>query len=204
MEEQVVHANLPAATLQYLSKLRKQSQELQNRVKYHPCRRFLKKDFTRQIIMDCRKTPAVDLKTRLGLRQWNPIISQEQSVLPKIVTLFAAEEIILHYNVLGYTVDAYFPKHKLGIEVHEQGHNDRPIDYEEERQKAIEKELGFKFIRIDPSKEGFDIYSELGKTQSCITKSTKKLTEESHKDSLIDNLLKTVPEPKFKKENSII
>ena len=41
-------------------------------------------------------------------------MTQEQSVLTKIVTVFAAEEIILQYNVLGYRVDAYLPKHKLG------------------------------------------------------------------------------------------
>ena len=35
------------------------------------------------------------------------------------MTLFAAEEIILQYNVLGYRVDAYLPKHKLRIEIDE-------------------------------------------------------------------------------------
>ena len=40
-------------------------------------------------------------------------MTQEQSVLTKIMTVFAAEEIILQYNVLGYGVDVYLPKHKL-------------------------------------------------------------------------------------------
>ena len=93
--------------------------------------------------------------------------------------------------------------HKLGIEVDEQRYNGRPIDYETERQKTIKKELGCKFIRIDLSKESFDVYSEFGKIQSFITKSTKTLTEESTKESLIDNLSKTLSEIKFKKENSI-
>ena len=66
-------------------------------------------------------------------------MTQEQSVLSKIVTLFAAEKIILQHNVLGYRIDAHFVKYKLAIEVYEQGHNDRHIDYEIERQKAIEK-----------------------------------------------------------------
>ena len=43
------------------------------------------------------------------------------------MTVFAAEEIILQYNVLSYRVDAYFPKYKLAIEVDEQGHNDRDM-----------------------------------------------------------------------------
>ena len=57
-------------------------------------------------------------------------MTQEQSILSKIVTLFPAEEIILQHNVLGYKIDAYFPEYKLAIEVDEQGHNDRDIDYE--------------------------------------------------------------------------
>ena len=77
-------------------------------------------------------------------------MTHEQSLLTKIMTVFAAEEIILQYNVLGYRVDAYLPKNKSGIEIDEQGHNDRSIDYEIERQKAIEKEFGCKFIGIDP------------------------------------------------------
>ena len=36
-------------------------------------------------------------------------------------------------------MDAYFRKYKLAIEVDEQWHNGRDIDYELERQKPIEK-----------------------------------------------------------------
>ena len=64
--------------------------------------------------MDCRTTPAVNFKTKLGFSQHDPIMTQEQSILSKIVNLFAAEEIILQH-VLGYRIDAYFPKHKLAI-----------------------------------------------------------------------------------------
>ena len=89
-----------------------------------------------QIIMDCRTTPAVNFKTKLGFNQHDPIMTQNQSVLSKIVTLFAAEELILQHNLLGYRIDAYFLKYKLAIEVDEQGHNDRDIDYEIKRQKS--------------------------------------------------------------------
>ena len=80
--------------------------------------------------MDCRTTPAVNFRTKLGFSQDDPIMTQEQSaVLSKIVTIFAAEEIMLQHNVLGYRIDAYFPKHKSAVEVDEQGHNDRDIDW---------------------------------------------------------------------------
>ena len=140
--------------------------------------------------MDCRTTPAVDFKTRLGFSQHDPIMTQEQSILLKIMTLFAVEEILLQHSVSSYRVDAYFPKHKLAIEVNEQGHNDRPIDYEVERQKATEKELGCKFIRINPAKENFNIFVELGRIQSYITESAKK--------SLIDKISKRLLGLEFK------
>ena len=89
--------------------------------------------------MDYRKTPTVNFKSILGFRQHDPIISQEQSVLSNIVRLFATEKIILQHNVLGYRIDAHFPKYKLAIEADEQGDKDRYIDYKRGRQKAIEK-----------------------------------------------------------------
>ena len=85
--------------------------------------------------MDCRKTPAVDFKSRLGFTQHDPIMTQEQSVLSKIKTIFSAEKIILQRNVLSYRTDAYFPKYKLAIEIDEQRHNERNIDYELQKQK---------------------------------------------------------------------
>ena len=88
-----------------------------------------------QIIIDCRTTPAVNFKNKSGFNLHDPTMTQEQSILSKIVTLFAGEKIILQDNVLGYRIDAYFPKYKLAIEVDEQGHNDRDIDYEIEDKK---------------------------------------------------------------------
>ena len=149
--------------------------------------------------MDCRTTPAVNFKTKLGFNQHNPIMTQEQSVLSKIVTLFTADEIILQHNVLGYRIDAYFPKYKLATEVDERGHNDRDIDYEIERKKALEKELGCEFIRINPTKENFNIFVEIGKIQNYIVKSTKKSTKESLMDELSNKLLIL----EFKSNNSI-
>ena len=115
-------------------------------------------------------------------------MTQEQSILSKIVTLFPAEEIILQRNVLGYRIDEYFSKYELAIDVDEQGHKDRNIDYQIQRQKALEKNLGCEFITINPVKENFNIFVEIGKIQNCIVKTTKQLTEESTKEALIDQL----------------
>ena len=49
---------------------------------------------------------------------------------------------------MGYEIDLYFPEHKLSVEVDEKGCKGRDKSKEIERQKAIEKELDCKFIRI--------------------------------------------------------
>ena len=71
---------------------------------------------------------------------------------------FEGENMQTQYNVLSYRVDLYFHDYKLAIEIDENGHSDRNIGYEIKRQKAIEQELGSKFVRIDPDKEDFNIF----------------------------------------------
>ena len=62
------------------------------------------------------------------------------------------------YKVLKYRIDLYFHDYKLAIKIDEIGHCDRNIGCKINRQKAIEQELGCKFIRINSDKEGFDIF----------------------------------------------
>ena len=78
------------------------------------------------------------------------------------------------YNILRYRIDLYFQDYKLAIEIDKNGHSNRKIDYEIKRQKAIEQELGCKFIRIDPDKEDFDIFRTINKTLRHIKQSTRK------------------------------
>ena len=56
-----------------------------------------------------------------------------------------------------YFIDLYFPEHKLGIEVDENGHLDRLKVKEQEREETI-KNVGITLIRINPDKKGFDIF----------------------------------------------
>ena len=87
--------------------------------------------------MDCRKTPAINFKTRLGFNQHDPIMTQEQST--KIRSVFSIESIIFQYHVLTVRIDVYFLKHKLAIEIEELGHSTRDIEFELERKKSIKK-----------------------------------------------------------------
>ena len=65
------------------------------------------------------------------------------------------------HNVLGCRMDLHFHDYKLAIQIDENGHSDRSIDYEIKRQKAVEQELGCKFIRIHPNREDFDIFKTI-------------------------------------------
>ena len=101
IETQLEHSNLPAIINKCHLMYKNVDLNYKNCSKNQPCRRFLEEAFAIQIIMDCRTTPAVNFRTRLGFNQHDPIMTEEQSILSKIVTIFAAEEIIMQHNVSG-------------------------------------------------------------------------------------------------------
>ena len=78
------------------------------------------------------------------------------------------------YKVLSCKIDLYFDDNKLAIEIDNNGHSDRNIDYEIERQKAIEQELGWKFIRVDPEQKDFDIFRAINEIFRHIKNRLKK------------------------------
>ena len=198
IEVQLQHPNLPHITNQYSSGLKKQRQELQNCGKYQPCRNCSREDFAIQVILDCRTTPAVSFRKKLGFNQQDPIMTQGHSVLTKIKSAFTSEETIFQHSVLGCRIEAYFLKHRLAVEVDERGPQDRDVKCETE-DKELGKELGCKFIRINPAEEGSDIFGQICKIHHHIVESNKKLT----KKSLIDKLSIKLLGLEFKSNNSI-
>ena len=78
------------------------------------------------------------------------------------------------YKVLSYRIDLYFNDYNLAIEIDENGHSCKSIDYEINRQKAIEQKIGCKFISIDPDNEDFDIFKAVNEIFRHIKQSTKK------------------------------
>ena len=94
------------------------------------------------------------------------------------------------YIVIGYRIDLYFHEYKLAIEVDELGHNDRNIDYEIQRQKALEREPNCVFIRINPDEKDFNILRGINKIHRHNKISSKK--------SLIGKISKRLLELEFK------
>ena len=106
---------------------------------------------------------------------------------------------MLQHSVLGYKIDLYFPEHKLPIEVDEKGYTDRDKRKEIERQETIEKELGCKFIRINPEEKDYDEYAKFGEVNNHISESNKK----SAKISSIDKISRKLLELGFESNHSI-
>ena len=71
-------------------------------------------------------------------------------MLTKIIHSIDRENTQKHFNAISFKID-------LKIEIDENRHSNKNIDYKIKRQKAIKQQLGCKFIRIDPDKKDFDI-----------------------------------------------
>ena len=109
-------------------------------------------------------------------------MTKGQSVLIKIMRIFASEKMLLQRSVLSYRIDLYFPKHRLAIEVHEKGYAERNECENTERKNAIIEHLDCKFISISPDENDFDVDIEIDKMYNH--------TENSSKNFLIDKISK--------------
>ena len=140
---------------------------------------YFHEDIIMPVIMHSRiPTPkSIKFRSKLGLNQYDIILTKEQSILKSVMDAFEVENIQTRYSALGYRIDLYFYDYKLAIELDEKGHKDRNIDHEINRQMAIEKEIGCEFIRINPDEENFNIFRSVNEIQRHIKKSTKTLIE---------------------------
>ena len=120
--------------------------------------------------MHCRvSTPkAIEFRSKLGFKQHDIIMTKEQSILTKIMKVFAKEKILLQHSTLNYRIDLYFPKHRLAREVDENEHRNINENKEKKEKKNI-KNLGCKFIRINPDQKYFDIFIHIGKIYNHIS-----------------------------------
>ena len=142
---------------------------------------YVRSDLMSRIINNCRdekrrgEKKIDDFRCKLGFRLYDITMNKEESVTTKLKKTFSNKKILSQLSVLSYQIDFYFPRHKLAIEVDEKGHTDRDERKENERGKKIKKELGCKFITINPDAENYYIFVEIGKIQNRIIESSKKL-----------------------------
>ena len=105
----------------------------------------------------------------------------------------------MQHSVFTYRIDIYFRDHKLDVVIDEIGHKNRDNNYEIQRQKAIEKELNCKSIRINLDRKNLMGFAEISKIQNHIVESNKKLTKKTVINDISIELLKLKP----KEEDSI-
>ena len=137
-----------------------------------------------------------EVRSKIGNIFVNEKILEEYSVkIYKIGPYFCEyykEKIQVDKNGCEYIlfrVDVYFTEYLLAVEIDEKKHVDRNIIFEEKRQKPLEKNLGYKLITINTSKEGYDADYEARKIQTFICK---------FKDTQLKKLNKKLKEPERK------
>ena len=95
-------------------------------------------------------------------------MTKEQDTLCCILEAFKGHEMVEQFQVDGYRVDLYFPRHKLAIECDEFGHEDRDIAYEVKRQNHIENKLSCAFIRYNPDSTDFNIFKVINRIMNAV------------------------------------
>ena len=83
-----------------------------------------------------------------------------------------------------FRIDIYFSKYSLAVEIDKKGHNDRDFIFEEKRQKALEKKIGCKFIRVNTSnvKNGCDLDYKISNIEAFIDELKNKKIKELEKE----------------------
>ena len=82
------------------------------------------------------------------------------------------------WKYILFRIDIYFSECLLAVEIDEKGHI-----FEEKRQKALERKLGCKFIRINTSnaKNGYDLDYEVGNIETFIDEFKNKKDKRTRK-----------------------
>ena len=129
------------------------------------------------------KLPEFEVKSKIGkvFKNHNPL--EEYSVgIYKIHPYFYEhheKKIQVDKNgrrYISFRIDIYFSECSLAVKIDEKGGTYRDLIFEEKRQKALEKTLNCKFIRINTSnaKNGYDLDYEVGNVQAYIDEFKKK------------------------------
>ena len=137
------------------------------------------------------KCPEFEVKTKIRKILKNHNFFEEYSVrIYKIDPYFYEhykKEIQVDNNGCKYTlfrIDIYFSEYSLAVEIDEKGHTERDFIFEEKRQKALEKILGCKFIRINKSnvKNGCDLDYKIGNIEAFTDELKNKKIKELEKE----------------------
>ena len=130
---------------------------------------LINKNGSIDLVLKSRKHKAIDLARELGINVKSRKYEEKESeCLRAIETTFKGEKFKKQYSVKSYRIDMYMPKYRIAIECDENGHRDRNIEYEIQRQKDIEHLLNCQFIRFNPDSKDFNIFEVLNQINKAI------------------------------------
>ena len=170
-----------------------------------PHYKYARNDIMEKIIKNCSRVKSSNdgvkrqdkekqrhnFRELLGFKENQIFETKVYSIIKRVKKVFIRQKIIEQYRVERYFIDLYFPEHKLGIEVDENVHLDRSKIKEQEREETI-KTLGITLIRINPDKDGFDIFDEISEIQNFIYESGIKIGKKLEKSKIIEDLERSV------------
>jgi len=93
---------------------------------------------------------------------------KETESLGAIMKVFKGEKMKTQHPVLGYRIDLYFPDYNLAIECDENGHSDRSIPEEIQRQRRITKKINCQWLRFNPDSTDFNIFDVINQIFAII------------------------------------
>lgn len=115
---------------------------------------YIERDDIKYIIMNNRRIGMLKLLELIN----EPItlkIPIEVETMKNLYEIFLDYEPILNYGIDEYYIDLYLKKCKISIECDEQGHKDRKINKEIERENYLKEKLRCKFYRFNPDDNKF-------------------------------------------------
>ena len=90
---------------------------------------FINKKLAIKVIMDCRTTSADKFIRRSWFKQSGVILTKKKLLLTKIMISFERQNMQTQQSLPSYRIELYFHDYKVAIEIDENGHSDRKIDY---------------------------------------------------------------------------
>ena len=153
---------------------------LKESMKEHPQTVFINKSGATSLISRCKLPNSIEIAKSLGIQMINKLTTKEADVMAQLIKIFRNANInysfqyVCRHKEQLYKIDCYLPDYQIAIEVDEDGHKKRNVDYEQTREKVLVKQLDCIFIRVNPDAKDFCIWSFIGKIFDEIQKKLKQ------------------------------
>ena len=131
---------------------------------------YINENGLKRLLLKCEKPIATIIAREYGIDVQTKYLRKELEIIGFMQEYLTVLRIPFQFQkrVHSYRVDLYLPEQAIAIEIDENGHSDRNIEYEAKREKCICKALKCEFLRFNPDEEGF-------KMSHCIAELTKMM-----------------------------